>query len=241
MAALVWDAPGQHWYETGVSKVALYVQNPDGSYGEGVAWNGVTSVNESPDGADPNDLWADNIKYASLYSTETFGFTIEAYTYPDAWMQCDGQYVFDGGLRLGQQQRKSFGLCYRTEMGNDTATEGDDKYTLHLIYGAMAQPSDRDYETINDSPDAIQFSWECTTNPVSISYPSNDTSVKGLTLKPTSQLIIPGLLASSSASTSTNLKVLLDCLYGTSSRAAKLPTPSQVLSILYSGTLPQGL
>ena len=221
MAALVWDAPGQHWYETGVSKVALYVQNPDGSYGEGVAWNGVTSINESPDGADPNDLWADNIKYASLYSAETFGFTIEAYTYPEAWNECNGlkKYL---GVYIAQQERTNFGLCYRTEVGNDTATSSDDKYILHLIYGAMAQPSDRDYETINDSPDAIQFSWECTTTPVKLSTVVNDA-----TLKPISTLTV--------SSSHPKIKDLEDILYGTVDEDGRLPQPDEVIALLTAG------
>ena len=238
MAKLVWDQTGERYYETGVSRGVLYLQNSDGTYGAGVAWNGLTSVNESPDGADPNDLWADNIKYASLYSNETFGFTIEAYTYPDEWTQCDGQFLLgaqgaalsDCGIRIGQQKRTGFGFCYRTEKGNDTVSDSDDGYLLHIIYNAMAQPSDRDYETVNDSPDAIQFSWECTTTPVNVTPPTGYTS---MVLKPTAVLTID--------STKVNgiyLGTLEEYLYGGGDvDAPTLPTPTQVLNILATGEI----
>ena len=223
MAILEWDKTGERFYESGVSKVVLYTATSDGSniYGKASPWNGVTSINESPDGADPNDLWADNIKYASLYSAETFGFTVEAYTYPEAWNECNGlkKYL---GVYIAQQERANFGLCYRTEVGNDTATSSDDKYILHLIYGAMAQPSDRDYETINDSPDAIQFSWECTTTPVKL-----HTAVNDATLKPISTLTV--------SSSHPKIKDLEDILYGTVDDDGRLPQPDEVIALLTAG------
>lgn len=219
---LEWDKTGERYYETGVSHAVLYPINQTGEYKPGVVWNGITSVNESPDGADPNELWADNMKYAVLYSAETFGFTIEAYTYPDEWAECDGSAVPTPGVSIGQQKRKGFGFCYRTEKGNDTNTESDDSYLLHLIYNCMAQPSDRDYETINDSPDAIQFSWECTTTPIPIAN-----------YKPTATIVVD-----SSKVDPTKLEDLEKALYGiaaagqTAAVDAYMPDPATVISML---------
>lgn len=168
MAALEWDKVGERFFENGVDHCALYPQDTTGAYPKGVAWNGVTSITESPDGAEANDIYADNIKYGSLRSTETLGLTIEAYTYPDEFAVLDGTASPVKGVYLGQQKRASFGLVYRTQIGNDTSTEDDDGYKLHLVYGCTASPSERAYETINDSPDAISFSWEIDTTPVAV-------------------------------------------------------------------------
>lgn len=161
-----WDQAGEHFYETGVKNGVLYIPT-SGVYSKGVAWNGLTAVTESPSGAEATALYADDIKYLSLYSTEEFGATIEAYTYPDEFAECDGSATLVEGVQIGQQARKPFGMCYKTTIGNDT--DGNDHgYKLHIIYGAMASPSERAYATINDSPEAITFSWEVTTTPVSV-------------------------------------------------------------------------
>ena len=164
MSKLVWDAVGERLFETGVKNCVLYLPT-NGVYSKGVAWNGITAITESPSGAEATPLYADDIKYLNLMSNEDFGATIEAYMYPDEFAQCDGSAQLAPGVRIGQQPRKPFGLCYRTTLGNDT--EGNDfGYKLHLIYGAMAAPSEKAYATINDSPEAITFSWELTTTPV---------------------------------------------------------------------------
>ena len=165
--ALEWDKTGERDIETGISKTVLYPMT-SGNYNAGVAWNGVTGITESPDGAEPNDFYADNIKYASMRSAETFGATVEAFTYPDEWELCDGSAEPASGVFVGQQNRTPFGLCYRTEVKNDTHSENDDGYKLHFIYNATASPSERAYETINDSPDAMTMSWELDTTPISI-------------------------------------------------------------------------
>lgn len=166
MSKLVWDKTGERLYETGVKNGVLYIPT-DGVYSKGVAWNGLTAVTESPSGAEATALYADDIKYLSLMSTEEFGATVEAYTYPDEFAQCDGSASLATGVMIGQQPRKTFGLCYRTTIGNDT--EGNDfGYKLHIIYGALASPSEKAYATINDSPEAITFSWEITTTPVNV-------------------------------------------------------------------------
>ncbi len=167
MAKLTWDATGSRFYETGLKMGVLYPYDSEkNKYGPGVAWNGLSSVSESPTGAEANAIYADDIKYLNLYSTEEFGATVEAYTYPDEWAECDGSAALAEGVMLGQQKRKLFGICYRTVLGNDT--EADEYgYKLHLIYGCKASPSERQYQTINDSPEAITFSWELSTTPVS--------------------------------------------------------------------------
>lgn len=162
---IVWDGTGQHLYETGVKQGVLYVQNSQGAYPNGVAWNGLTTVTESPSGAEATALYADDIKYLNLYSAEEFGATVEAYTYPDEFALCDGSAALSEGVMIGQQPRKSFGLCYRTVIGNEVDGENHG-YKLHMIYGAMASPSEKAYSTINDSPEAITFSWELKTTPV---------------------------------------------------------------------------
>ena len=167
MAALTWDGSGERLYETGVDRGVLYVMSTGGTYGTGVAWNGLTGVTESPSGAEETALYADNIKYVSLYSAEEFGATIEAYTYPDEFAECDGSAELATGVTVGQQSRKTFGLCYRTLLGNDTDGQSHG-YKLHLIYGATASPSEKAYATVNDSPEAITFSWEITTTPVNV-------------------------------------------------------------------------
>lgn len=164
---LAWDQAGQRKYETGVDRGVLYVQNTDGTYQNGVAWNGLTGVTETPSGAEETKLYADNMKYLSLRSAEEFGGTIEAYTYPDEWQACDGSKSITTGVVAGQQSRSAFGFSYRTAVGNDTALS-DYGYKLHIVYGATVSPSERAYATINDSPEAITFSWAFTTTPIEI-------------------------------------------------------------------------
>lgn len=168
MSRLVWDKTGERFYETGVKQGVLYVMGSNGVYGAGVAWNGLTAVTESPSGAEANPLYADDIKYLNLLSTEEYSATIEAYTYPEEFSECDGSAEIAGGVRIGQQKRKTFGFCYKTTLGNDI--DGNDYgYKLHIIYGALAAPSEKGYATINDSPEAITFSWEVSTTPVNVS------------------------------------------------------------------------
>lgn len=218
---LEWDKAGEHLYETGVDHGVLYPQANNGTYPEGVSWNGLTKVSEKPTGAEATALWADNIKYLNLYSAEEFEATIEAYTYPDEFAVLDGSAEIATGVMIGQQNRKSFGLCYRTVIGNDI--EGNDHgYKLHLIYGAQVSPSERGYETINDSPSAITFSWEMKTTPVNVTG-----------YKPTACLTIDSTKADE-----TKLGNLLQILYGTPASggeaavAARLPLPDEVKSIL---------
>lgn len=220
MAKIVWDATGSRFYETGVSHGVLYTQKSDGTYNTGVAWSGLTAVTESPDGAESTDLWADNIKYATLRSAETFGGTIEAYTYPEEFAACDGSAAIIDGVYIGQQTRIPFGFCYRTEIGSDTISDasGDEAYKLHIIYNCTASPSEKAYETINDSPDAITLSWEITTTPV----PVTDH-------KPTSTIIIDTTKLDSSGKT--KLATLEAQLYGGDNSDPTLPTPDQVIDI----------
>ena len=179
MAKLTWDGTGEHLYETGVRMGVIYPLKDDGTYDTGVAWNGLTAVTESPSGAEATAIYADDIKYLNLYSVEEFGATIEAYTYPDEFAECDGTASPATGMTVGQQTRKAFGFCYRTVVGNDTLGE-DYGYKIHLLYGCRVSPSEKAYQTINDSPEAITFSWELTTTPVSV----NDE------LKPTACVVI---------------------------------------------------
>ena len=215
MSALVWDKTGERFFETGVDHGVLYVQNANGTYKPGVVWNGLTAVNENPDGAEPNDLYADNIKYATLRSAETYGATIEAYMYPEEFNQCDGNVAMAEGVYIGQQSRVPFGFCYRTLVGNDTATDTDDGYKLHLVYNATASPSDKDYETVNDSPDAATMSWEITTTPVPVTGK-----------KPTATIVID-----STKCDAQKLQTLLDTLYGTVNSEPTLPSPDDVIDI----------
>lgn len=217
MTKLVFDKTGERLYETGVSNGVLYVQDDTGAYPKGVAWNGLTNVTESPSGAEATPLYADNIKYLQLLSAEEFGATIEAYTYPDAFEVCDGSAELAPGVTIGQQDRKTFGMCYKTIVGNDT--QGNNHgYKLHLIYGAVAAPSEKAYQSVNDSPEAITFSWEITTTPA---------EVPGF--KPTASLVID-----STKVTAEKLKKLEDKLYGTDEPAtvATLPTPAEVLALV---------
>lgn len=220
MAILVWDKSGERYFETGVDHAVLYPwdstkNSGKGGYGTGVVWNGITGVTNSPDGAEPTDLWADNIKYATLRSAETFGATIEAYTYPDAFAECDGSASPAAGIYIGQQTRKTFGFCYRTKVGDDTDTDAS-KYKIHVIYNATASPSERAYETVNDSPDAITFSWEITTNPVNVTG-----------YKPTSEIVIDAWKLDS-----TSLTALTNALYGTANEDAYLPDPDDLLDLI---------
>lgn len=217
MSRLVWDATGEHFYETGVRMGVLYPQAAGGNYPKGVAWNGLTAVTESPSGADANPLYADDIKYLELRAAEEFGGTIEAYTYPDEWGPCDGSAQVATGVMIGQQPRTPFGLCYRTVLGNDTERD-DHGYKLHLIYNATASPSERAYQTINDSPEAITFSWEFTTTPVNVTNH-----------KPTACITIDSTKVDSA-----KLKTLEDALYGGTgdNEVAHLPTPDQVIGML---------
>ena len=214
MAKLIWDASGERFYETGVKNGVLYVQEA-GAYPKGVAWNGLTAVTESPSGAEATPLYADDIKYLNLMSNEEFGATIEAYTYPDEFMVCDGSAALVEGVYIGQQPRKAFGMCYRTVLGNDVASN-DYGYKLHLIYGALAAPSEKAYATINDSPEAITFSWEVTTTPVNVTGH-----------KPTASLVIDSTKVKAE-----KLAALEAVLYGSESEEARLPLPDEVLEIV---------
>ena len=222
---IVWDAPGSRYFENGVSKGVLYPMTETGDYGVGVAWNGLTTVTESPSGAEANDSYADNIKYATLRSAETFGGTIEAYTYPDEFSVCDGSVSPAKGVNFGQQKRRGFGLSYVTNVGNDTAAESNDGYKLHLIYGATAAPSERSYTTTNDSPDAMSMSWEISTVPVSI---TNDD------LRPVSTITIDTTKLDEAGKTA--LKSLETMLYGSATKDPKLPLPGDVYALFKDAT-----
>ena len=217
MAKLVWDKTGDRLYETGVKNGVLYIPTA-GVYSKGVAWNGLTAVTESPSGAEATALYADDTKYLSLMSTEEFGATIEAYTYPDEFAACDGSAELADGVMIGQQKRSPFGLCDKTTIGNDT--EGNDHgYKLHIIYGALAKPSERAYATINDSPEAITFSWEITTTPVNVTG-----------AKPTASLVIDSTKADPS-----KLAALEDILYGKDGEPAsepRLPLPDEIKTLM---------
>lgn len=215
MAKLVWDEVGKRTYETGVDKGVLYVQDAEGAYGKGVAWNGLTAVNESPSGAEPTPLYADNIKYLELTSKEEYGATIEAYTYPDEFEACDGSAEIGEGVVIGQQSRKVFGLCYRTVKGNDVKNN-DYGYKIHLVYGCKAKPAQKNYQTINDSPEAITFSWEVSTTPV---------EVEGF--KPTATVTIDSTKVAAE-----KLKAIEEALYGTETVEPKLLLPNEILAIL---------
>ena len=215
MSKLVWDQTGTREYETGVKNGVLYVQGEGGTYPKGVAWNGLISVTESPSGAEEQALYADDIKYAAPRSREEFGATIEAYTYPEAFEKCDGSAELAPGVAIGQQTRTPFGLAYKTTIGNDTENNNYG-YKLHLIYGATAAPSEKAYQTINDSPEAITFSWELTTTPVSI---------KGY--EPTAILTID-----STKTDPTKLATLEGILFGSEETEARLPLPDEIATIM---------
>ena len=214
MAKLVWDATGEKFYETGVDHGVLYVQE-GGAYPKGVVWNGLTAVTESPSGAEATPLYADNIKYLNLMSTEEFGATIEAYTYPDEFAVCDGSAELVAGVSIGQQKRKTFGMCYRTVLGNDTDNNAYG-YKLHIIYGALAAPSEKAYATINDSPEAITFSWEVSTTPVAVTGH-----------EPTASIVID-----STKVDATKLAALEEVLYGSDDVEARLPLPDEIASLM---------
>lgn len=216
MAKLVWDKSGERLYETGVKQGVLYVQDTAGTYPEGVAWNGLTAVTESPSGAEATALYADDIKYVNLVSAEELGGTIEAYMYPDEFAECDGSVALTPGMYIGQQDRKTFGLCYRTTLGNDTDSNNHG-YKLHIIYGALAAPSEKAYATINDSPEAITFSWEFKTTPVNVTGH-----------KPTASIVIDSTKVDAE-----KLAALEKILYGDDTGdGPRLPLPDEVLSTL---------
>ena len=215
MAVLMWDQEGKRLYETGVEKCALYPRDTTGAYPKGVAWNGITTVTESPSGAEATPIYADNNKYLNLFSTEELGLTIGAYTYPDEFAECDGSASIVEGVYAGQQRRTSFGLAYKTLLGNDVAGT-DHGYRLHLVYGCTASPSEKGFSTVNDSPEAISFSWSVTTTPVEVTG-----------LKPTALLTID-----STKVEKTKLKALEDVLYGTESSTPRLPLPNEVKTLL---------
>lgn len=215
MSILVWDAVGERMYETGIEKGVLYPRDAAGAYPLGVAWNGLTAVTESPSGAEANPMYADNMKYLNMLSIEEFAATIEAYTYPAEFEVCDGSAAPAVGIIVGQQTRKTFGLCYRTEVGNDV--EGDDHgYKLHLIYGATAAPSEKAYKTINESPEAITFSWEVTTAPIAVTG-----------FKPTASLVID-----SRTIVPAKLAAIELLLYGDVAVDPELPTPDEIVAII---------
>ena len=215
MAKLVWDESGKRVYETGVRNGVLYVQGENGQYQQGVAWNGLTAVTESPSGAEPTALYADDIKYLELFSAEEFGATIEAYTYPEEFEACDGSASLGEGVTIGQQDRKAFGLCYRTVVGNDV--KGNEHgYKLHLIYGAKAKPSEKAYATVNDSPEAVTFSWEVSTTPVNVAG-----------FKPTASVTID-----STKIQADKLKAIEDKLYGTETQEPTLLMPDEIKQML---------
>lgn len=221
---LVWDKTGEHFYETGVKNGVLYPMSASGTYPKGVAWNGLTAITESPSGAEATALYADDIKYLNLMSNEEFGATVEAYTYPDEFAECDGSASLTEGVYIGQQARKTFGLCYRTTLGND-AKGNDYGYKLHIIYGAMASPSEKAYSTINDSPDAITFSWELSTTPVAVAN-----------FKPTASLTIDSTKVDTA-----KLTALEEILYGkdgtgedhtTGAVDPRLPLPDEIATLM---------
>lgn len=218
MAMLEWDKTGEHFYETGIDRGVLYVQE-NGTYPTGVAWNGLISVSESPSGAEANAVYADNNKYLSLMSAEEFGATIEAYTYPDEFMECDGSATLVEGVTVGQQSRKTFGMCYRTKLGNDVDLD-EHGYKIHIIYGATASPSEKGYQTISDSPEAITFSWEVSTVPVNVTG-----------MKPTASLVIDSTKADS-----TKLQALEKILYGSDTGdGPRLPLPNEIKTLMTAG------
>lgn len=223
MAKIIWDQTGERRYETGVDHGVLYLtpqKNKTALYTEAVPWNGLTSVSESPSGAEPTPLWADNMKYLNLISREEFGASVEAYTYPEEFGRCDGTFHISKGVSVGQQRRESFGLAYRTKLGNDV--EGDSYgYKLHLVYGATAAPSEKAFTTVNDSPEAITFNWTLSTVPVSF-----DPEGEFGDLKPTSILTI-----NSTEIPRAQMAKIEDILYGSGSSTPRLPLPEEVAKI----------
>ena len=217
MARLNWDATGERAYEMGTKNGVLYPMNNAGSYEEGVAWNGLTAVTESPSGAEETKLWADDIKYASLRSAEEYGFTIEAYTYPDEWEPCDGSAQVATGVTIGQQKRKGFGFSWVTTVGNDISDEAGQK--IHVVWGATASPSEKSYATVNDNPDAITFSWECTTTPVNVTGHRATAHMEINCMKLKEKTV----------------KLIEDKLWGNDTDKATLPTPDELIKLIEDG------
>ena len=215
MPKIVWDNTGERLYETGVRNGVLYPIQTDGTYSKGVAWNGLISVTESPSGAEATPLYADDIKYLNLISAEEYGSTIEAYTYPDEFAECDGSASIATGVNIGQQPRKTFGMCYRTVVGNDVENDNYG-YKLHLVYGALAAPSEKAFSTINDSPEVITFSWEVSTTPVNVTG-----------FKPTASLTIDSTKVDAA-----KLASLESILYGSESEDARLPLPDEIATLM---------
>lgn len=224
MSRLVWDKDGERFYETGTKQGVLYLRDDAGKYTKGVAWNGLTGVTESPSGAEVTSLYADDIKYLNLTSAEEFGGTITAYTYPEEFAECNGEISIAPGVVVAQQARKTFGLCYRTVIGNDVQGEAY-AYKLHIVYGCTASPSEKAYATINDSPEAIEFSWEFSTTPVSYTIAGMEN------LKPTALITIDSSKFTDEG-TKAKLKELEDKLYGTEEAEPTLPTPEEIYTIL---------
>ena len=215
MARLIWDEVGQRFFETGVKNGVLYVQDNDGSYQNGVVWNGLTAVTESPSGAEETPLYADDVKYLTLRSAEQFGATIEAYTYPEEFEQCDGSATIAAGVTIGQQARRAFGLCYRTAVGNDIQGQ-EFSYKLHLLYGCTVAPSEKSYSTINDNPEAITFSWELSTVPVPVDG-----------FKPTASLVIDASKVEEG-----KMALLENALFGDAENEATLLLPNQIMELI---------
>ena len=215
MARLIWDEVGQRFFETGVKNGVLYVQDNDGSYKNGVVWNGLTAVTESPSGAEETPLYADDVKYLTLRSAEEFGATVEAYTYPVEFEQCDGSAAIAEGVTIGQQARRAFGLCYRTSVGNDIQGQNY-SYKLHLIYGCTVAPSEKSYSTINDNPEAITFSWELSTVPVPVDG-----------FSPTASLVIDASKVDEG-----KMALLEDALFGDEQNEARLLLPNEIMEML---------
>ena len=215
MARLIWDEVGQRFFETGVKNGVLYVQKNDGSYENGVVWNGLTAVTESPSGAEETPLYADDVKYLTLRSAEEFGATVEAYTYPEEFEQCDGSATIATGVTIGQQARRAFGLCYRTSVGNDIQGQNF-SYKLHLIYGCTVAPSEKSYSTINDNPEAITFSWELSTVPVPVDG-----------FSPTASLVIDASKVDEG-----KMQLLENALFGDDQNEAKLLLPNEIMELI---------
>ena len=215
MARLIWDEVGQRFFETGVKNGVLYVQDNDGTYKNGVVWNGLTAVTESPSGAEETPLYADDVKYLTLRSAEEFGATVEAYTYPQEFEECDGSAAIAAGVTIGQQARRAFGLCYRTSVGNDIQGQNF-SYKLHLIYGCTVAPSEKSYSTINDNPEAITFSWELSTVPVPVDG-----------FSPTASLVIDASKVDEG-----KMQLLEDALFGDETNEAKLLLPNEIMEML---------
>lgn len=212
---IVWDQTGERYFETGVKNGVLYPYNSQlKKYSNGVAWNGLITVSESPSGAEPTALWADDIKYLNLMSTEEFGASVEAYTYPEEFAACNGEAELSNGISIGQQKRSMFGMAYRTKIGNDL--DADLGYKIHLIYNAMAAPSEKSYGSVNDSPEAVTFSWELSTTPVAVDG-----------FKPTATLVID-----STKTTAAKMAELEDLLFGSENKEPKLLLPNEVIAII---------